>query len=801
MFYIVGECLLVHATLSAVGLKGYGVAVGCPLRVERQVCRKCGVVLHLLAVCLGGEPAREGIAGAYRCGQLEVAAVGIECIWFFFSVLEREFIYLVAFGLPYGAVVRADGLPPNLLCLSVLQQPGHFAALELLGDFGFRLPGCITSVYAACGRAGQVVAVGHDVVVLSAQAADIVVACYVAGVVAVGHGAHRVLSAYAADIVVACYAAGVVAIGHGAAVVKSAQAADTVITFHAAGVVAVGHVAVVHSAQAADYFVACYAAGVVAVGHGAAVVISAHAADIVAACYVAVVVAVGHGAVVPSAQAADYFVAFHAAVVVAVDHVAVVHSAQAADRGIAFHAAGVVAIAHGAAVVISAHAADIVATFDIACLYAYVPGSTTSEDAHQALVVCCAVDINAAYAVAIAIQGAGEWVSVTAYRRPAVCRSGGFPAFPVFGVVQHDVGSELAVDACLPAVHHRGEEAQLVGSGNQVEAIAVHRHIAIRAVVVIYFQAARYGIAVFGVEANVLPPDFTVFTCGKQPGHLAALELLGGFGSSFSCCAASVYVVAVAHGVVVSSAHAADIVAACYAASVVAVGHGAGVNSAHAADIVVAACYAASVVAVGHGAAVRSAHAADIVAACYAASVVAVGHGAAVHSAHAADRVVACYVAGVVAVGHVAGVPSAQAGDIVATFDIACLYAQVLQGSTLSEEAHQALVVCRAVDINAAYAVAVTIQGAGEWVLPAAAYRCPAVSGSGAFVPACPVGNVVQQDVGSEFAVDACLPAVHHRGEEAQLVGIGNQIEAAFACLKRGVAIGAIVVLIYFLAT
>ena len=232
----------------------------------------------------------------------------------------------------------------------------------------------------------------------------------------------------------------------------------------------------------------------------------------------------------------------------------------------------------------------------------------------------------------------------------------------------------------------------------------------------------------------------------QQPGHFAAGELVGGFGSSLFCCAASVQVVAVGHGGVVLSAHAADIVVACYAAGVVAV-----------------------------------------------------GHGAVVQSAQAADIAVACHAAGVVAVGHGAEVPSAQAADLVDTFDIACLYAQVLQGSTLSEDAHQALVVCSAVDINAAYAVAVAIQGAGELVLPAVAYRRPGVCRRGVS-PVFPVADVVQQDVGGEFAVDACLPAVHHRGEEAQLVGIGNQVEAILTCLQRGVAIGAIAVLIYFLA-
>ena len=327
--------------------------------------------------------------------------------------------------------------------MSVLQQPGHFAAGELGFGFGFRLPGCITSVYAACGHAGQVVAVGHGSVVLSAHAADRVVACYVAGVVAVGHGA-VVISAHAADMVVAFHAAGVVAVGHGAEVVLSAQAADKA--------------------------VACYAAGVVAVGHGARV-ISAHAADIVpCTCYVAGVVAVGHVAAVTSAQAADRVpCTCYGAGIVAVGHGAgVVISAHAADMVVAFHAAGVVAVGHGAELP-SAQAADRVATFDIACLYAQVlQGSALFEDAHQALVVCSAVDINAAYAVAVAIQGAGEWLAAVAYRRPGVCRSGASPVFPALGVVQQDVGGQLAVDACLPAVHHRGEACQLRSVGNQV---------------------------------------------------------------------------------------------------------------------------------------------------------------------------------------------------------------------------------------------------------------------------------------------------------------------------------------------
>ena len=353
--------------------------------------------------------------------------------------------------------------------MSVLQQPGHFAAGELGFGFGFRLPGCITSVYAACGHAGQVVAVGHGSVVLSAHAADKAVACYAAGVVAVGHGGVVVISAQAADMVVAFHAAGVVAVGHGAEVVLSAQAADPDVACHAADVVAVGHGAVVPSAHAADSLrCAYYVAGVVAVGHVAAVT-SAQAADRVpCTCYGAGIVAVGHGA-------------------------GVVISAHAADMVVAFHAAGVVAVGHGAELP-SAQAADRVATFDIACLYAQVlQGSTLFEDAHQALVVCSAVDINAAYAVAVAIQGAGEWLAAVAYRRPGVCRSGAFvPACPVGGVVQQDVGGQLAVDACLPAVHHRGEEAQLVGSGNQVEA-AFHwkRGVSIGAIVVlIYFFAA-----------------------------------------------------------------------------------------------------------------------------------------------------------------------------------------------------------------------------------------------------------------------------------------------------------------------
>ena len=319
----------------------------------------------------------------------------------------------------------------------------------------------------------------------------------------------------------------------------------------------------------------------------------------------------------------------------------------------------------------------------------------------------------------------------------------------------------------------------------------------------------------------------------QQVGHFAALEPVGGFCCGFSAARTYAFicrvflVVAVGHVAPAISAHAADIAVAFHAAGVVAVGHDAVVQSAQAADIAVAchaagvvavgyaayivpstyaadivvACHAAAVVAVGHGGVVLSAHAADIVVACYVAGVVAVGHGGVVLSAQAADRVVAFHAADVVAVAHGAVVPSAQAADRVATFDIACLYAQVLQGSTLSEDAHQALVVCCAIDINAAYAVAVAIQDAGELVLPAVAYRRPAVCRSGTFVPTCPVGGVVQHDVGGEPAVDACLPAVHHRGEEAQLVGIGNQVEAILTCLQRGVAIGAIVVLIYFLAT
>ena len=90
------------------------------------------------------------------------------------------------------------------------------------------------------------------------------------------------------------------------------------------------------------------------------------------------------------------------------------------------------------------------------------------------MVDLCAVDINAAYAVSVAIQGAGEWLTAAAYRRPAVCRSGGFPVFPVGGVVQQDVGGELAASGCVPChairtVHYGCEEAQLVGGGNQVE--------------------------------------------------------------------------------------------------------------------------------------------------------------------------------------------------------------------------------------------------------------------------------------------------------------------------------------------
>ena len=100
-------------------------------------------------------------------------------------------------------------------------------------------------------------------------------------------------------------------------------------------------------------------------------------------------------------------------------------------------------------------------------------GSTIIEVAHQALVVCRA-DINAAYAVAVTIQGAGEWLAVVAYRRPGVCRSGGFvPVFPVGNVVQQDVGGELAASGCVPChvirtVYYGREACQLRSVGNQV---------------------------------------------------------------------------------------------------------------------------------------------------------------------------------------------------------------------------------------------------------------------------------------------------------------------------------------------
>ena len=72
--------------------------------------------------------------------------------------------------------------------------------------------------------------------------------------------------------------------------------------------------------------------------------------------------------------------------------------------------------------------------------------------------------------MAVAIQGAGEWVSVTSYRRPGVCRSGGSPAFPVFGVVQHDVGGEHKISSSIivSAVHVLRQLCQLRSVGNLV---------------------------------------------------------------------------------------------------------------------------------------------------------------------------------------------------------------------------------------------------------------------------------------------------------------------------------------------
>ena len=103
-----------------------------------------------------------------------------------------------------------------------------------------------------------------------------------------------------------------------------------------------------------------------------------------------------------------------------------------------------------------------------------------------------------------------------------------------------------------------------------------------------------------------------------------------------------------------------------------------------------------------------------------------------------------------------------------------------MQGSTTSEDAHQALVVCFAVDIYTAHTVSLSIQGAGE-VLPFAAYRRPGVCRSGGFVPACPVGNVVQQDVGGELAASGCVPChairtVYYGREAFQLRAVGYQI-------------------------
>ena len=82
-----------------------------------------------------------------------------------------------------------------------------------------------------------------------------------------------------------------------------------------------------------------------------------------------------------------------------------------------------------------------------------------------------AIYIYTAYAVSVAIQGAGEWVSVTAYRRPAVCRSGAFvPACPVGGVVQQDVGSEHKISSgiIVSAVHVLRQLCQLRSVGNLV---------------------------------------------------------------------------------------------------------------------------------------------------------------------------------------------------------------------------------------------------------------------------------------------------------------------------------------------
>ena len=73
--------------------------------------------------------------------------------------------------------------------------------------------------------------------------------------------------------------------------------------------------------------------------------------------------------------------------------------------------------------------------------------------------------------------------------------------------------------------------------------------------------------------------------------------------------------------------------------------------------------------------------------------------------------------------------------------------------------------------------MSLSVKCAGEW-LAAGAYRRPAVQPCGVFVPVFPVGNVVQQDVGSEHKISSgiIVSAVHVLRQLCQLRSVGNLV-------------------------
>ena len=151
------------------------------------------------------------------------------------------FICIIEIRICISALSRKILIPYlRAVGLASIEQIAHLATLKLCGGLGLCQDRPFIATYTASGCAAKVVAVGYCAAVSSAHAANTSIndvfnniATDYASVVAAGYCAaticgyiYSIISAHAANILIAAYRAGVVAAGYRAAIILSAHATD-----------------------------------------------------------------------------------------------------------------------------------------------------------------------------------------------------------------------------------------------------------------------------------------------------------------------------------------------------------------------------------------------------------------------------------------------------------------------------------------------------------------------------------------------------------------------------------------------